>query len=150
MTRTLLIAGLVLVAGACSNPSGPLDKLKLEVALSRSTLETGDTLIVTVRAINRTPEIVRVSGSSTCLLSTEVRDAEGIQVSPGVLCTADLSEHRIAAYDTLVAVRRWVAQGPPVYGVHPPIEPGRYAVVGELRAAEGTLTRSVAVQVVPR
>ena len=148
MTRTLLIAAVLVFSTACADPGGPVDQLRLELSLSQSAIVTGDTLTVVVRAINRTWHVVRISGSSTCVLSMEVRDASGAYASTPNLCTADEREFDIAAHDTLEATRRWIAVGPPVYGVREPIAPGSYRVLGLLYSRQGKLSRSATVQVV--
>jgi hypothetical protein len=136
-SRILFIPALALVTVVgCIYPTDPVDRLRLELAVSRTEIIAGDSVRIAVRLINPTRDTVTVSGN-TCLLSFQVIDPEGETVTIPGGCADILMRFTIAPGDTLIRERMWASlRGPDPDNEIRPLAAGTYRVFGILDAEQ--------------
>ena len=146
---------VVLVAAAlvgCTNTTEPRQKLEVSVALSSAEVHPGESIEVTVTAINRGTRPVIINGSS-CPDAFVVTTVRGIVVGPGEkICALIAISKEIAPGDQIVFGAHWEGDalrgqpgGSPVF-----LDAGEYRLRGQVLADFGVVESApVSVRITP-
>ncbi len=104
-------AATLLLACGTTGPTGPSD-LAISVTLDREVFIRGDTMTVTVTAINVGARTITLVGSSSCLLKFEVwRGPVLVQDPSAWVCTMDLFLLPLSPGETEVRNFEWRGTG---------------------------------------